>query len=187
LRNLAPSLLEEEGEDLVIKHLYIERRLTPLNIYLDTATPETDRPCRARVRQRHQGTGKAPTSSPATCSGKTSGVTRYNRVVFYDYDEIEYMTDTNFRVIPEAPYPEMEMSGEPWYSVGRHDVFPEEFASFPARFPKGALGLPQVPSRAAQRKFLEAHAGTRSAPGISRISSPTPKRLRFCKVFAGAV
>jgi len=50
--------------------------------------------------------------------------------VFYDYDEIEYMTDCNFRKIPPAPYPEMEMSGEVWYSVARTDVFPEEFAAF---------------------------------------------------------
>jgi isocitrate dehydrogenase kinase/phosphatase len=111
---------------------------------------------------------------------KNFGVTRYNRVVFYDYDEIEYMTDTNFRVIPEAPYPEMEMSGEPWYSVGRHDVFPGGVCQLPARFAEGALGLPQVPSRAAQREVLADTRRTRSAPGTSRISSPTPKSLRFC-------
>jgi len=61
---------------------------------------------------------------------KNFGVTRYGRVVFYDYDEIEYMTDCNFRRIPSAPNPEAEMSGEPWYSVARNDVFPEEFGTF---------------------------------------------------------
>jgi len=61
---------------------------------------------------------------------KNFGVTRYGRVIFYDYDEIEYMTDCNFRHIPEAPNPEMEMSGEVWYPVAKNDVFPEEFSTF---------------------------------------------------------
>jgi isocitrate dehydrogenase kinase/phosphatase len=61
---------------------------------------------------------------------KNFGVTRYGRVVFYDYDEIEYMTDCKFRRIPPAPDFETEMSGEVWYSVSRQDVFPEEFATF---------------------------------------------------------
>ncbi len=61
---------------------------------------------------------------------KNFGVTRLGRVVFYDYDEIEYMTDSNFRRIPDAPNPEAEMSSEPWYTVGPKDVFPEEFGHF---------------------------------------------------------
>jgi isocitrate dehydrogenase kinase/phosphatase len=61
---------------------------------------------------------------------KNFGVTRQGRVVFYDYDELCYLTECNFRTIPEAPYPEMEMSGEPWYSVGPDDVFPEELGTF---------------------------------------------------------
>jgi isocitrate dehydrogenase kinase/phosphatase len=50
--------------------------------------------------------------------------------VFYDYDEICYLTECNFRRIPPAPYPEYELAEEPWYAVGPHDVFPEEFATF---------------------------------------------------------
>jgi isocitrate dehydrogenase kinase/phosphatase len=61
---------------------------------------------------------------------KNFGVTRYGRVVFYDYDEIEYMTDCNFRKIPPAPDFETEMSGEVWYPVAKNDVFPEEFSTF---------------------------------------------------------
>jgi len=129
LHRLAPSLVEEDGDDLVIKHLYIERRLTPLNLYLDSATPEQ---IDHAVFEYGSAIRELASANifPGDMLWKNFGVTRYNRVVFYDYDEIEYMTDTNFRVIPEAPYPEMEMSGEPWYSVGKHDVFPEEFASF---------------------------------------------------------
>ncbi len=58
------------------------------------------------------------------------GVTRHKRVVFYDYDEISYMTEMNFRKIPPPRYPEDEMAAEPWYSVGVNDVFPEEFRTF---------------------------------------------------------
>src|SRR3546814_10944249 len=61
---------------------------------------------------------------------KNFGVTRLGRVVFYDYDEIQHMTEMNFRHIPPAPYPEAELAGEPWYPVGANDVFPEEFSTF---------------------------------------------------------
>jgi isocitrate dehydrogenase kinase/phosphatase len=116
---------------------------------------------------------------------KNFGVTRYNRVVFYDYDEIEYMTDCNFRVIPEAPYPEMEMSSEPWYSVARNDIFPEEFATF-------LLGSPKV--RAA---FLKYHRDLLNAKfwkatqekirgGHVEDFFPYPETLRFSNVFKAA-
>ena len=61
---------------------------------------------------------------------KNFGVTRHGRVVFYDYDEIEYITDCNFRDIPQPRNEEDEMSAEPWYSIGKHDVFPEQFGAF---------------------------------------------------------
>ena len=61
---------------------------------------------------------------------KNFGVTRHGRVVFYDYDEISYLTEVNFRNIPEPRFPEDEMSAEPWYSVGPRDVFPEEVPRF---------------------------------------------------------
>jgi isocitrate dehydrogenase kinase/phosphatase len=77
---------------------------------------------------------------------KNFGVTRLGRVVFYDYDEIQRMTEMQFRPIPPAPNEEAELSGEPWYPVGPNDVFPEEFAHF-------LLGDPRV--RAA---FLKYHA-----------------------------
>ena len=67
---------------------------------------------------------------PGDMLWKNFGITRYGRVVFYDYDEIEYMTDCNFRRIPPAPDFETEMSGEVWYAVARNDIFPEEFATF---------------------------------------------------------
>jgi isocitrate dehydrogenase kinase/phosphatase len=102
LHTLAPSLLEEDREDqadLVIKHLYIERRLTPLNLYLDQATPEQ---IDHAVLEYGNAIKELACANifPGDMLWKNFGVTRYNRVVFYDYDEIEYMTDTHFRVIP---------------------------------------------------------------------------------------
>jgi isocitrate dehydrogenase kinase/phosphatase len=61
---------------------------------------------------------------------KNFGVTRLNRVVFYDYDEIEYMTDCNFRSVPQANNDEDEMSAEPWYRVDKRDMFPEHWGTF---------------------------------------------------------
>jgi isocitrate dehydrogenase kinase/phosphatase len=178
LREVAPSLIEEDGDDIVIKHLYIERRMTPLNIYLDSATPEQ---IDNAVLEYGNAIRELASANifPGDMLWKNFGVTRYNRVVFYDYDEIEYMTDCNFRVIPEAPYPEMEMSAEPWYSVARNDVFPEEFATF-------LLGSPKV--RAA---FLKYHRDLLNArfwkatqekirSGHVEDFFPYPEALRFC-------
>ena len=70
---------------------------------------------------------------PGDMLWKNFGVTRHGKVVFYDYDEIEYLTDCNFRRVPAARNEEDEMSGEVWYTVHKGDVFPETFAPFPAR------------------------------------------------------
>ena len=74
------------------------------------------------------------------------GLTRYGRVVFYDYDEIEVLTDCVFRAFPEPPGPEAELADEPWFGVGPLDVFPEEWRPF-------LLGDPVV-----REAFLADHA-----------------------------
>jgi len=129
LNDLADSAFEIEGDSVVIRHLYIERRMTPLNIHLEAADEaETEH----AVREYGNAIRELAVANifPGDMLWKNFGMTRYGRVVFYDYDEIEYMTDVNFRRIPPAPYPEMELSGEPWYTAGPHDVFPEEFSTF---------------------------------------------------------
>ncbi|NIO39249.1 MAG: bifunctional isocitrate dehydrogenase kinase/phosphatase, partial [Burkholderiales bacterium] len=129
LRALAPTLIEEDGDTLLIRHLYVERRMMPLNMYLDYASPEDLR----RVVDDYGLAIKqlaAANIFPGDMLFKNFGVTRYGRVVFYDYDEIAYMTDCNFRRIPEPRCVEDEMSAEPWYPIGPADVFPEEFGTF---------------------------------------------------------
>lgn len=140
---LAPSIVRYEGANVIIDHCYIERRMTPLNIYLDTGN---DDQIDHAVHEYGNAIRELARANifPGDLLWKNFGVTRYGRVVFYDYDEIEYLTDCNFRRIPPAPYPDMELSGEAWYSVAKNDVFPEEFASF-------LLGKPKV--RAAFLKY----------------------------------
>ena len=133
LRTLAPSCFEIDGETLIIKHIYIERRMEPLNIHLDRMERTNNiegvehaiKEYGSAIRELAQAN-----IFPGDMLWKNFGVTRYGRVVFYDYDEIEYMTDCNFRKIPLAPDFETEMSGEVWYPVAKNDVFPEEFSTF---------------------------------------------------------
>ena len=148
LERLAPSCYEIDGEQLIIKHLYIERRMEPLNIHLDRMDKANDLDGLEHAIKEYGSAIRELAQAnifPGDMLWKNFGVTRYGRVVFYDYDEIEYMTDINFRKIPPAPDFETEMSGEVWYPVARNDVFPEEFATF-------LLGSPQV-----RKLFLKHH------------------------------
>ena len=133
LRHFCPSLIEEDGEMLVIRHLYIERRMIPLNIYLQDASQVGDQEQIARAVVEYGNAIKdlvAANIFPGDMLWKNFGVTRHGKVVFYDYDEIEYITDCNFRRVPAARNEEDEMSGEIWYAVGPKDVFPETFGPF---------------------------------------------------------
>ena len=185
LRTLAPSALEEHEDTIVVRHLYIERRLIPLNIYLDNALAKNDSEAvEMAVREYGSAIRELATANifPGDMLFKNFGVTRYGRVIFYDYDEIEYMTDCNFREVPEAPSPEYEMMAEPWYPVARNDVFPEEFGSF-------LLGAPMV-----RKFFMKHHANLltaefwrsrqkRIAEGHIESFYPYPETIRFVNRF----
>jgi len=136
LLELAPSTVETDGENVIVGHCYVERRMTPLNLYLDAATEEE-----VEDVVREYGDTIREMAIANVFAGdmlwRNFGVNRHGRVVFYDYDEIEYLTDCVFRAIPPPPNPEAELSGEPWYPVGPLDVFPEEFETF-------LLGSPKV-------------------------------------------
>ena len=133
LRHHAPSLVEIEGERLIVKHLYIERRMVPLNMYLAEAGQANDE---ERLEHGILEYGNAirdlvaANIFPGDMLYKNFGLTRQGRVVFYDYDEIEYLTDCVFRDVPQARTEEEEMASEPWYPIGKHDVFPEQFGRF---------------------------------------------------------
>jgi isocitrate dehydrogenase kinase/phosphatase len=129
LLTYCPGVVEVDQQTVLIKHVYIERRMTPLNVYLLHAT---DAEVERAIREYGQAIKDLAAANifPGDMLFKNFGVTRLNRVVFYDYDEIEYMVDCNFRRIPPAPNEEAELSAEPWYPVGPRDVFPEQFAPF---------------------------------------------------------
>ncbi len=129
LHALAHSSIELDGDSLVIKHVYIERRMTPLNDYLAEASPKRQQQAITDYGQAIRDLAGADIF-PGDMMHKNFGVTRYRRVVFYDYDEICYMRECNFRNIPPARDIVDEMSTEPWYSVQENDVFPETFDSF---------------------------------------------------------
>ncbi|MBF1163567.1 MAG: bifunctional isocitrate dehydrogenase kinase/phosphatase [Dechloromonas agitata] len=184
LRRLAPSKFEIDGDQLIIKHLYIERRMEPLNIHLDRMDKSNNveglehaiKEYGSAIRELAQAN-----IFPGDMLWKNFGITRFGRVVFYDYDEIEYMTDIHFRKIPPAPDFETEMSGEVWYPVHRGDVFPEEFATF-------LLGSPMV-----RKLFLKHHkdllsptfwqeAQAKIRSGHVEDFFPYPQELRFANI-----
>ncbi|MDL9999499.1 bifunctional isocitrate dehydrogenase kinase/phosphatase [Variovorax sp. J22P240] len=163
IRQFAPSQLEIGDRDgngemeVVLKHVYIERRMIPLNIYLQEAFDQMEQPEHAKraSKQLEHAVVEygnaikdmvAANIFPGDMLFKNFGVTRGGKVVFYDYDEIEYLTDCNFRKVPTPRNEEDEMSGEVWYSVGPKDVFPETFEPF-------LLGNPAV-----REAFMSHHA-----------------------------
>ena len=177
LLEVAPSIIRFENDLVIIKHVYIERKMTPLNLYLAKATEQ-------QIDKAMYGYGKAIKQLiaadifPGDMLLKNFGVTRHGRVIFYDYDEITYMNEVNFRVKPEPVTEEQIYAAEPWYSVAPGDVFPEELATF-------ALANAQY-----RNAFLKHHAElldasywqtcqTQVAKGKFASVYPYPDRLRF--------
>jgi isocitrate dehydrogenase kinase/phosphatase len=145
LKHYCGSLIEEDGDTLVIRHAYIERRMIPLNIYLHEATPRQIEHAVVEYGNAIKDLVRA-NIFPGDMLWKNFGVTRHGKVVFYDYDEIEYLTDCNFRKVPAPRNEEEELSGEVWYPVAPRDVFPETFGPF-------LLGNPKV-----REVFMKHHA-----------------------------
>jgi isocitrate dehydrogenase kinase/phosphatase len=121
--------VHEDGEDLTFDHVYIERRMTPLNLYLRTVTAEV-----AEKAVLDYGQCIRDLAYSNIFAGdlllKNFGVTRHGRVIFYDYDELCQVTDCRFRELPEATNDEDEMRAEAWFYVADNDVFPETFLRF---------------------------------------------------------
>jgi len=181
LRAEAASNIEIEDDRVVIKHMYIERRMQPLNLYLAEALGDGHA---GRVRRALYDYGDAIKQLagagifPGDMLLKNFGVTRHDRVVFYDYDEIADMAECNFRRIPPPRDFDDEMAGEPYWSIGPRDVFPEQFARF------------LVTDPASREVFLERHADlmdpafwtglqARLREGTVQDVFPYPEEIRF--------
>ncbi len=126
---LCPSIIKFDADTILIDHVYIERRMTPLNIYL---THATDTELDHAVLEYGNAIKDLAGANifPGDMLYKNFGVTRLDRVVFYDYDEIEYMTDCNFRRVPQAQNEDDELAAEAWYRVEKRDMFPEQWGVF---------------------------------------------------------
>jgi isocitrate dehydrogenase kinase/phosphatase len=158
LQESAAASLVVVDEHVILKHVYTERRVTPLNLYLWQAD---ERPARDAVLDYGQSIRDLAATNifPGDLLLKNFGVTRHGRVIFYDYDELCLLTDCNFREMPVARDLEEEMAAEPWYYVGPDDVFPEEFLTF--------MGL----SAGMREAFVAAHGEVLTAEFWTRLQA----------------
>ena len=128
IKNASISV-RKENDNLILKRVYVERRVRPLNLYINEYSFEEA--ARAIIDYGEAIKDLAKTNIfPGDLLLKNFGVTQHNRIIFYDYDEVSLVTDCNFRDIPESNSIEDEMQADTWYYVGEHDIFPEEFIRF---------------------------------------------------------
>lgn len=163
----APELLDEllaeagrtvrlEGEMVVLEHVYVERRVIPLDLYAREAVFPA---AAAAVVDYGQAIKDLACTNifPGDLLTKNFGVTRHGRVVFYDYDELTALTDVKFKDMPEPRDVHEEMDETPWFGVSPSDIFPEEHERF--------LGL----SSELRTVLMERHADLFEAESWQRI------------------
>jgi isocitrate dehydrogenase kinase/phosphatase len=177
LEREVPSQVAREGELVIIKHLYLERRLTPLDLYLRKAS---DAEVEVVIEDFAHCLEELAAANifPDDLLYKNFGVTRLGRVVFYDYDEIDLVTKVQFRALPTPTNDEDETRGEAWFSVGPKDMFPEEWKPFFFTEPRVQRALERNSAHLFTPQFWngvkdELLAGR--APPIS----PYPESVRF--------
>ena len=125
----ASNSVEVVDDNLLIKHVYIERRVRPLNLYINEVSREKAEQAVLDYGQALKDLART-NIFPGDLLFKNFGVTRHSRIIFYDYDEVSLITACNFRDIPNANDDIDELRSEAWYYVGPNDMFPEEFIKF---------------------------------------------------------
>ena len=145
LLHVAPSAVRMQGDSVILDHVYTERRVRPLNLFVqenDIAAAE------AAILDYGESIKDLAAANifPGDLLLKNFGVSRHGRVIFYDYDELATLTDCHFRRLPPPRSVDDELAAEPWFSVSDHDVFPEEFTPF------------LVPPGRLRDVFLDAHS-----------------------------
>lgn len=182
LKQKVSGTLSFEGDQVIFRHVYIERRLEPLNILINRGNePEI----RAAITEYGHAIKELAAANifPGDLLFKNFGVTRHGRVIFYDYDEIELMTDCNFRKIPAPRTLQDEMAAEPWYSVGKHDIFPEEFPGFLLTNPLVADAFMQEHADLLDANYWQSVQSDIEAGRYQDIF-PYSEAKRFCHLFA---
>ncbi|MFC4654918.1 bifunctional isocitrate dehydrogenase kinase/phosphatase [Rheinheimera marina] len=192
LNRFSPELLQElqdsigssmriEDDLLIIRHLYIERRMIPLNIYLEQASTTLKRHVMDDYGQALKDM-IAANIFPGDMLLKNFGVTRHGRVVFYDFDEVQYLLDVNFRTIPHTDNYDDMLSSEPWYSVAPGDVFPEQITTYVTAQPDiRQMLLEQHPELADARYWQQKQQGIRA--GLVEDIFPYPQCQRFARLY----
>ncbi|MGR8950137.1 MAG: bifunctional isocitrate dehydrogenase kinase/phosphatase [Gammaproteobacteria bacterium] len=140
VEKFAPELLDElldetkqtvrvEERNVVLDHIYVERRITPLNLYIAEQPREL---VEVAILDYGQAIKDLAFTNifPGDLLLKNFGVTRHGRVIFYDYDELTLVTECNFRDLPEATFEEDDLRQDEWFYVGENDIFPEQFLKF---------------------------------------------------------
>jgi len=183
LRRECASTIEVDGDQLVFRHVYIERRMQPLNLHVEECRRDGDE-AKLRTALRDYGNAIKELAGAGIFPGdmllKNFGVTRHDRVVFYDYDEIQPIGEMTFRSIPPPRSHEEEMSAEPYWRVGDGDVFPEQFDRFLVSDPR------------AREIFYEYHRDlldpafwvgkqARVRSGVQEDVFPYPEEIRFSR------
>jgi isocitrate dehydrogenase kinase/phosphatase len=177
LEQHCPSQLEQDGDKLVLKHVYIERRMVPLDVFLAGAD---DAKFEHGVREFGQAVRELAGANifPGDLLLKNFGVTRAGRVVFYDYDELALVTDCVFRRMPEPRDDDDVMRSEPWFFVGSMDVFPEELPTFLFATPKAKELFMRLHGDLASPEFWQ-QKQEQLRRGIEDDVLPYPEERRF--------
>jgi isocitrate dehydrogenase kinase/phosphatase len=144
LLNVAGSTVRVDGDRVIVRHLYTERRVTPLNLFLRDADDDAARDAVIDFGKAIKDLAAADIFT-GDMLAKNFGVTRHGRVICYDYDELCLLSECRFRRLPQPASLEEEFAAEPWFYVGEQDVFPEEFTAF------------LVPPGRLRDAFLEGH------------------------------
>lgn len=192
LSRFSPELLEELKESIagsmriednlvIIRHLYIERRMIPLNLYLEQASPALKRHAIDDYGQSLKDM-IAANIFPGDMLLKNFGVTRHGRVVFYDFDEVQYLLDVNFRAIPKTDNYEDLINNEPWYSVAPGDVFPEQITTYVTAQPELRNLLLEHHPELADANYWKLKQ-QRIREGIVEDIFPYPQSQRFSKLY----
>ena len=181
LKRECASTVEVDGDQLVLGHVYIERRMQPLNLHVEECRRDGDE-ARLRYALREYGNAIKELAGAGIFPGdmllKNFGVTRHERVVFYDYDEIQPITDVSFRRIPPAQSYEEELAAEPYWRVGESDVFPEQFESFLVSQPEARKIFYEYHRDLLDPQFWAAKQ-ERFRDGVVEDVFPYPEEMRF--------
>ena len=181
LQRECASVVEIDGDQLVIGHVYIERRMQPLNIHVEECRRDGDE-ARLRYALREYGNAIKELAGAGIFPGdmllKNFGVTRHDRVVFYDYDEIQPITEVAFKRIPPAASYEEELAAEPYWRVGEGDVFPEQFEHFLVANPRAREIFYEYHRDLLDPAFWAAKQA-RWRAGVLEDVFPYPEEIRF--------